>query len=299
MTLEALRYFQYIAKYKNLTLAARHLFISQSTLSRQMMALEDELGVLLFVRNNKQMELTPAGEKLYHKNQSLLSHFDSVINDVQSVSQKHVSSLKIASPHYLHFYLNHIKKELEQTHPDIDLRFESYPFAEIPIATAMGLYDIGITFDFSILKQDELGYIYLHSDDFSILFPSQYRLETPEQTLRSLLQSLSFLRPLHLDPAFYMDFMARLLDYTPDGNLLTKHVNTTESMILNIMLGGGFGIVPTTLAQSACLTGPISMMPVFFLDTRTSLSLIYKKHITNPAVEPFLDSIRKSLCRLV
>jgi DNA-binding transcriptional LysR family regulator len=66
MNLETLHYFQYIAKYKNITRAAKHFYISQSTLSRNIMLLEKELGVQLFERNNKQIELTEAGKVFEH-----------------------------------------------------------------------------------------------------------------------------------------------------------------------------------------------------------------------------------------
>ena len=55
-------YFLTIAKEKNISKAARRLFISQPTLSKYLLSLESELGVQLFKRNRNELEITKAGE---------------------------------------------------------------------------------------------------------------------------------------------------------------------------------------------------------------------------------------------
>ena len=57
MELRLLRYFLTVAKEQSFTKAAEQLHITQPTLSRQMAALEDELGITLFLRNGKRKSL--------------------------------------------------------------------------------------------------------------------------------------------------------------------------------------------------------------------------------------------------
>ena len=61
MELRLLRYFLTVAKEQSFTKAAEQLHITQPTLSRQMAALEDELGITLFLRNGKRISLTDEG----------------------------------------------------------------------------------------------------------------------------------------------------------------------------------------------------------------------------------------------
>ena len=61
MELRLLRYFLTVAKEQSFTKAAEQLHITQPTLSRQMTALEDELGITLFLRNGKRTTLTDEG----------------------------------------------------------------------------------------------------------------------------------------------------------------------------------------------------------------------------------------------
>lgn len=63
MELRQLKYFVKSAEYLNFSVAAKHLYITQSTLSQQIKQLEFELGFELFMRNSRHISLTEAGEE--------------------------------------------------------------------------------------------------------------------------------------------------------------------------------------------------------------------------------------------
>lgn len=86
MELRQLIYFLTISETKNFTRAAEKLFISQPALTKQINALESELDVKLFERNNKSVTLTAAG-------QTFFLHATQVINEVNSTIS-HVNQLK-------------------------------------------------------------------------------------------------------------------------------------------------------------------------------------------------------------
>lgn len=72
MELEQLRIFTAVAKYKSFSEAARRLYISHSTTSRAVSALEKELDVLLMERDNRVIALTAAGKTLAEEAARLL-----------------------------------------------------------------------------------------------------------------------------------------------------------------------------------------------------------------------------------
>ena len=63
---EYYKVFYEVAKYGNITMAAKSLFLTQSTVSRSIQHLENELGVRLFERSKKGVVLTDVGSILFY-----------------------------------------------------------------------------------------------------------------------------------------------------------------------------------------------------------------------------------------
>lgn len=75
MTIQQLEYYQSSAILKNFSRAAQYHFVSESTLSRQISSLENELGVSLFDRGARGVELTHAGYLFFRKTMEMFQHF--------------------------------------------------------------------------------------------------------------------------------------------------------------------------------------------------------------------------------
>lgn len=87
MTFNQVNYFLAVAKHLNFTRAATALFVTQSTLSRSILALEQELGVALLERDFHNVRLTPAGELLYTEMQSIMDSINGLIRRVQDLGE--------------------------------------------------------------------------------------------------------------------------------------------------------------------------------------------------------------------
>lgn len=87
MESEQLRIFAAVAKYKSFSEAARKLYISHSTTSRAVSALEKELDVKLFERNNHIVALTPAGQVMLEEAEKLLRAMDESVERVKAASE--------------------------------------------------------------------------------------------------------------------------------------------------------------------------------------------------------------------
>ena len=85
MSLDQIRYFVAVAETGTTRAAALLLHVSQPPLSRQIKALEEELGARLFQRQPRGMRLLPAGELLYQRAKHILGEVARLTADVKAV----------------------------------------------------------------------------------------------------------------------------------------------------------------------------------------------------------------------
>lgn len=93
--IKQMKYFQAIVKYKSFTEAAEECYISQSAISQQMRALEQELGVKLINREKHKFSLTPAGEHFYKRSLILIEDFERLCLETSRIARKDNSELHI------------------------------------------------------------------------------------------------------------------------------------------------------------------------------------------------------------
>jgi DNA-binding transcriptional LysR family regulator len=87
MELRQLRYFVAVAEQGNISRAAKSIFLTQPALSRQIKALEDEVGQCLLERQAHSIRLTPVGEALLREARELLQHAEQVLERVRSAGR--------------------------------------------------------------------------------------------------------------------------------------------------------------------------------------------------------------------
>ena len=104
MDIKTLKHFVAVAEHGAILKAANALHISQPPLTKQMQALEKELGVTLFLRSAKGVQLTEKGAFLYKKATSLISYNDSILEELNQTAEDTInvgvitSSLQYALP---------------------------------------------------------------------------------------------------------------------------------------------------------------------------------------------------------
>jgi len=88
--LDALVMFDAAARHMSFTLAADELNITQAAVSRQIRLLEEDLGIRLFVRAHRNVELTPEGRAFQHSVHSALLHLCDATNEIRHIPQANI-----------------------------------------------------------------------------------------------------------------------------------------------------------------------------------------------------------------
>lgn len=97
MDLLQLQYFCTIARYENITKAAKAMFVSQPNLSTSLSRLEDDLGVKLFERRRGKVTLTKNGQLFLGYAERVLGELNSGIEAVREAEQANVDQLRVVS----------------------------------------------------------------------------------------------------------------------------------------------------------------------------------------------------------
>ena len=126
MDLKQIRTFISVANTLNFTKSAEELFMTQSTVSKIIKALEDELETLLFYRNPK-IELTEIGKAIYAQSINIVTLMDSIPLEVENFHGLNKGEIKIGIPPLTgSTFFPKIIGEFNNKYPNIELQlFES------------------------------------------------------------------------------------------------------------------------------------------------------------------------------
>ena len=98
MDIRQLEYFVEVAKQLSFTKAATTLHISQPSLSKAIQNMEQDLGVPLFYRSSKQLELTDAGQVVLSNAHQILNAFENLHTELTDIMELKTGKLRIGIP---------------------------------------------------------------------------------------------------------------------------------------------------------------------------------------------------------
>ncbi|MBP1042446.1 LysR family transcriptional regulator [Vagococcus sp. BWB3-3] len=147
MELRVLHYFLTVAQEKTISKAAEVLHVSQPTLSKQLKDLEDELGVQLFQRGNRQITLTDEGIYLQNRGKEIFSLVSTTTSNLQK-NDVIGGNIMIGSGETQAFhYISQILNNLIEKYPDINVHLHSGNADDIKDKLDKGLLDFGVVID--------------------------------------------------------------------------------------------------------------------------------------------------------
>lgn len=142
-SLRQLQYLVSLSEKLNYRLCAQDLNVTQPTLSGQIMELEAKLGVDLFERNNRNVKITPIGEKMVERARVILNDIDHMCETANRASKSLGGIIHLGVPPSLGPYLlPFIIPQLHRDFPDLKLHISEAPPRELEIGLDQGKFDL-------------------------------------------------------------------------------------------------------------------------------------------------------------
>jgi LysR family transcriptional regulator, hydrogen peroxide-inducible genes activator len=246
-TIKQLEYFVAIAKSSNFRKAAQKLQVSQPTLTLQIAALEEDMGVQLFDRSRAGTLLTPAGRDLLPLARDILEQYQQLTDIVAGRGKDLAGSFRMGvSPTIGPILLPKVLPQLHKRYPDLKLHVRE----DVPKALEAGLntgtYDLILTVLPMHAGDNKIRPLF--TEPVRVVVPSGHPL-TRKQKLhgRDLLQQ----GVLSIDENHHLHRQILTLCDRYGARLLRQYeCNTLSALRLMLLLGMGIAVLPALFIQS-------------------------------------------------
>lgn len=288
MELRHLRYFVAVAEELHFGRAAQRLHIVQPALSKQIVALERELGVQLFHRTKRRVRFTPAGEAFYGEARAILHRVRKATTAAQMTATGQVGSLEVGfiGP-AMWTVLPPILREHRRRFPGV--RFHLHELASGAQVRRLqdGLLDTGFVRPFA--HDEALAFQIVWREPFVVAVPEDHCLASATEVDLSELATDTFvLVPRRDSPGFYNQCLAVCHSYGFDPIAIEE--GSAPSALYG-MVAAGLGV---TLAPASARDVPwrgVGFRPLDRESQEVELAVAYRREETSAALSAFLETI--------
>lgn len=246
MELRHLRYFVSVAEHLHFGRAAAALHISQPPLTRQIKQLEQELGVTLFARNNRNVELTAAGKLALEHAHALLAQADNLGLRTREVARGGSGELSIGFVSVADYsVLPPLLKQFRARYPGVTLRLREATSDVQLGALRSDRLDVGIVL--GPVNDAQLNFRAVFREPLVAALPATHRARALERLPLAVLAAEPFIMfPRPLATGLYDDIIGTCnrAGFSPSIGQEAIQMQTIVSLV---SVGMGVALVPASL----------------------------------------------------
>ena len=293
MTLNQLKYFIAVVRCLSFTEAAKSLFMTQPALSRQIQAMEAELGTQLFIRDKKTLKLTPGGSALYSKLPDFLRQYEEMMEDARNANRDFEGQLRIG---FLDIYdasqlFPPVVEAFQRNHGGIRLTMERFSLGELPERLYEGKLDIICTYGFSLFDKPDLVTVNVQKFDSCVMFNKDHPLANkPDLTMDDLRQE----RFIQLGSEASQEGYQYIANLISRGGISPKvqYVEKNDDVLLWVEMGCGIAVTSDRTVERhnpKVVIRELNMPEVKDHD----ITMAWRRSNYNPAIALFMELMEK------
>ncbi len=289
MELRHIRYFLEVAETLNFSRAAERLRVAQPALSKQIRALEQELGGALFHRTTTKVTLTEMGHYFRQQTSRILMQCDIALTGAQQMARGSSGTLKVGCDWRLvGLPIAFAARALTKINSRLAVEFVDCAVSEHISAVRQRNIDIGFASSIFLGASDDLDLRRLCVVHIKVLLPEHHKFvsrgKVPLKDLKN--ERWLTLAPQNMPGSRVM--MAQILQFTPKYGVATEAM---PGIVAHVIAGHGVGLIPdwgnsviepgTVLVETDC-----TPLEVFAVSVRDAPS---------PLIPAYLDALEEAL----
>lgn len=289
MELRHLRYFLAVAEELHFGRAAERIHIAQPPLSQQIKQLEKEIGVQLFRRTKRSVELTEAGKVFQRETYAVLERLEKGILKTQLADRGEAGWLGIGFLSSINYdVLPNVIRSFRNQYPNTELFLQEMQDAEQNQALLEKRIHVGFT-RFPIVNK-ELDYEIVLREDLVVALPSAHRLAQKKTLRLAELAGEPFIMFSRSKPSVYTDYMLRLCAEAGFQPRVVQNVGEVQTALGLVAAEIGITLVPAS-TQNLKRDGVVYRS---LSKPKPALEIImqYRKDETSPVFTRFLEIVR-------
>lgn len=241
MTFEQLEYFIAVTELDTFLNAAESLHISQSSLSKQIIKLEKELGIMLLDRSRRSASLTEAGDLFYKDAKKLSLQYQEMLSKMNLYRESNLKSLRVGTlPILTQYHLTALFQKFSVRHPEIVVAIDEVEEINLLKGLEDGCYDLIIAREHMLDPQKQVIYP-VASDELVAVLPVSHPLASaPALTLKDL-QDENFIL-MNRYTAIFQLCMEKFAK--EELNLKLSRTARVESILSAVAIGEGISLLP-------------------------------------------------------
>lgn len=295
MNLNQLRYFVSVAENGSFTKAAQSHYISQTAITQQIHALEENIGTKLLDRNSRPVSLTPAGRVLLKEAREILGRMDTAITRTREASTGLEGELRLGyTKGYEHSDLPKYLRRFHRQYPNVLISCYRCDTDALAAGLIGGDYDVIFTWDSTNLLQEEtLQLRVMERVPLRVALYANHPLARRSELTRKDLkqENILFMSPSGTGDSFGDAFYIRLYQqagYQP--NILLRS-NDMESILMMVAAEEGISIVPEYSHPWDVGTENVVFVPLAGEGETEEILIAWRKNDDNPALEHFIQKL--------
>jgi len=293
ITLFQIEYFFAVARHLNFTEAAKSLYVSQPSLSKQILILENEIGIQLFFRTKRDVRLTAAGMVLLKEMGGIIELIENAIEKSKKPDLGENSTITIGCLEAMDTstFLPVIIKKFKEKYPSINLVLERHSFKTLREKLVNKTLDIIFTLSFEL--DDSLGILsnVVHKGNgYIVMDKSNPLASTKDLTLRDLKDENFVIISRDESPKGFDGIISLCKKYGFNPKIV-KQLPNAESLLLCVESGIGVALFDSNIRMH----NNDNIKGFKIEDDFISVIMAWKKENMNTAIPLFTNSVLKQI----